>query len=150
MDELMQTESVVLTSGQAFSVDDPDAYPDGALIVSNAGRDSVITPDQILEVRTVNRLRGFFEGLGLGALTGTVAGALVGLSDGDDDPNSFLALRAEEKAMIAGIVFGMGGAIAGALIGLARGSTDVYTYDSPTIGLAPTDGGAQLSVGVRF
>ena len=61
-----------------------------------------------------------------------------------------MAFTAKEKAEIGGIVFGLGGAIVGALIGAARGSTDVYTYDSPRIGIAPTSGGAQLSFDMRF
>jgi hypothetical protein len=44
------------------------------------------------------RCRGALEGLGMGILTGAVAGALIGFASGDDGPEIvFLPLIAEEK-----------------------------------------------------
>jgi hypothetical protein len=152
----MDAEHVVLASGETISVDNPDGYPDGALIVSNGGRAAVLPPDQIRHGWSVSSVRGFFEGMGIGALTGAGVGVTMGLMSGDDDPEEFLAFTAEQKATMAGVMFGLSGAITGALIGLVRGSTDVYTYDTPMaystpmVGVAPTDGGAQLAVGMRF
>ncbi|HEY6505642.1 MAG TPA: hypothetical protein VIZ28_16820 [Chitinophagaceae bacterium] len=58
-------------------------------------------------------LRGALIGFGIGAFTGIVAGFV----SGDDDPDTWFAMTAGEKAVGGGILLGGTGAIIGAIIG---------------------------------
>ena len=54
-----------------------------------------------------------------GAVTGLVAGGLIGLISGDDPPGLF-SFSAEEKALLFGLGMAAGGAGIGALEGLVK------------------------------
>lgn len=67
-----------------------------------------------MKVRRKGRVgRGVF----IGALTGFAVGGLIGLIDGDDPPDTFMALTAGEKALILGIPMAAFGAGVGGLLG---------------------------------
>ncbi len=71
------------------------------------------------DIDKINIIKKGAPGIGLliGGVVGTVAGGLIGFSEGDDEPGWF-SLTAGEKASIGGIL----GFIPGALIGLVTGS----------------------------
>lgn len=52
-----------------------------------------------------------------GALAGAGAGALGGAASGNDDPNTWFAMTAGEKAAVLGVFFAVTGALVGLLIG---------------------------------
>ena len=52
-----------------------------------------------------------------GALVGFVFGGIIGLISGDDDPDAWFRLTAEEKAAIGGVTLGLIGGSAGGIVG---------------------------------
>lgn len=149
--ELAKADSVVLTSGETLEADSMGYAQDGSIVLMKSGRQDVVYPNQIQEVRAVSHGRGLLEGFGIGALVGAGTGALTGLASGDDtDEESFIQFSAGEKALIIGFAFGVVGAGTGAVIGLIAGSKDVYSYQSPQIQVVPTQGGGQVSLGFDF
>ena len=59
------------------------------------------------------------RGVWIGALTGASVGVIAGFVSGDDEPGFFSATK-EEKALGAGITFGVLGSGIGALIGTGK------------------------------
>jgi hypothetical protein len=77
---------------------------------------------------SVERQRKVLKGLGVGALVGAGSGVLIGLASGDDE--GFLALTAEEKAVIMGIGLGAVGGVVGLVVG-ALDRNDVWSSTLP-------------------
>jgi hypothetical protein len=84
----------------------------------------------------------------IGTALGAGVGALIGLASGDDDPSEFLALKAEEKALIFAVPL----ALVGALIGLALPAEDWQPAPQDCIGVSvwPVPGRAGLSLTYSF
>ena len=57
------------------------------------------------------------RGVFIGALTGFAIGGLIGLIDGADPPDTFLAYTAEDKAIVLGLPLAVVGAGLGGLLG---------------------------------
>ena len=74
---------------------------------------------QISNIETIKlrKSKKIGKGILIGAVTGLVAGGLVGLIDGDDPSGTWFALSAEDKAVIGGVYLAVCGAGIGALIG---------------------------------
>jgi len=106
-----------------------------------------------LDVST-GRSRHVLRSAGIGALVGAATGAFIGLADGDDPKESFLAFTAGEKAAMGGIVLGGAGLVIGTLIGALNVSehwTSVPLGDTratPNLQLGVR--GARLGVAVAF
>lgn len=80
--------------------------------------DLQINDIESISIRKKNsQRRGLFTGVAMGI----VIGAVIGYSQGDDDPNQFLDLTAENKALLGGAA----GFFSGALIGGALGSIKI-------------------------
>jgi hypothetical protein len=93
----------------------------------------VIDGNSVIRVSDERHLRGAVEGLGLGALIGGGAGAILGFADGDDECDNdhcWFQMSAEGKAVLFGFVFGVLGGGVGLVVGAVRGSTIVY--ESPS------------------
>jgi len=71
----------------------------------------------------------------MGLLIGAGSGLVMGFASGDDDPNTWFAFSAEEKAMIAGAAFGLAGTVIG-LVAVLVIKHDVW---SPSASIAPVD-----------
>jgi hypothetical protein len=57
------------------------------------------------------------KGAALGFLIGAMTGAVAGLAQGDDPPDSFVRLTAGQKGLVLGVVGGGAGALLGVIIG---------------------------------
>lgn len=92
-------------------------------------------------------LRGAGMGLGVGAITG----AIFGLASGDDE-GSFIAFSAEQKALVFGVTFGLGGAALGGVLGAALpGERWERVSVGEGLSLVPTGNGAlAVSYSYRF
>jgi hypothetical protein len=77
-----------------------------------------------LEVRS--HAWGAVEGLGVGLLTGAVAGAFVGYTS--EDAQCFVCFSAKERAVLGGIGFGLTGALVGVVLGAIVGHVDRYEF----------------------
>ena len=86
---------------------------DSLLLLDAGGKDVSVNIAEIKVVRIVKKSE-FWKGAMYGALTGGGAGALIGYSRGDDEPEVFASATAEEKALM----FGALGLIIGGLIGI--------------------------------
>ena len=80
---------------------------------------STINFNQIdnIKIRPKNAMA---RGALIGLMTGIAAGVLAGLIDGDDNPDDWIALTAEDKAVIGAYLFGMIGAGVGSFAGLIQ------------------------------
>jgi hypothetical protein len=101
---------------------------------------------------SVERQRKVLKGLGVGALVGAGSGVLIGLASGDDE--GFLALTAEEKAVIMGIGLGAVGGVVGLVVG-ALDRNDVWSSALPIdldVDVVPVlrSGGAGVHVGLAL
>ncbi|HEX6309798.1 MAG TPA: hypothetical protein VFZ69_16610 [Longimicrobiales bacterium] len=95
---------------------------------------------------------GAGRGAGYGFLAGAGAGILIGLASGDDDPRSWFALSAEEKAFMGGVLLGGAGGIIGALIGVSAPGERWERVDlrrDATVS-ASRDGGVAVGYTLRF
>jgi hypothetical protein len=103
--------------------------------------DKYIVDFQISNIETIKlrRHNKIGKGILVGAITGLVAGGLIGLIDGDDPPGTWFALRAEEKAIIAGVPLAVCGAGIGAIIGSVKikipinGSSEKYRKNKSSL-----------------
>jgi hypothetical protein len=90
------------------------------------------------------RIRGFWDGAGIGVLAGALGGVAIGVASGNDSPcprgsEQYFCLSATrgEKALIFGVVLGLLGTAVGAAIGAIVGHhdqvefTDTATSSSP-------------------
>ena len=85
-------------------------YPDGKYGITN-----VRVPD-IYTLKT-RRTKSVGRGILIGSITGFAVGGIIGLVDGDDPPDTFLAWTAGEKALVSGVFLGGVGALTGWLLG---------------------------------
>jgi hypothetical protein len=85
---------------------------------------TVATAD-VVEVQMVHRGKGTLEGLGIGLLTGTLTGAVIGFADGDDPPGWF-SMTAGQKAAMGGVAFGSLGGLAGTVAGAMNGHREEF------------------------
>jgi len=70
---------------------------------------------QNLDILRIRRKGKVGKGAWIGALSGVGAGMIIGLIDGDDEPELF-SMTMEEKALLGGILLGVVGTGIGALI----------------------------------
>jgi hypothetical protein len=102
--------------GRLVAVDD-----DAITVRFDGQRQAFRVPRPLIAGLEVNRggrprvLRKMAAGAGVGAL----AGILIGVASGNDDPG-FMSFTAEEKAMVAGVGLGILGAGIGTIVGLAQ------------------------------
>jgi len=112
----------------------------------------VIDGNSVIRVTDTRHARGAVEGLGLGALIGGGAGAVLGLASGDDDEcesdhGCWFELSAGEKAVLLGFVFGVLGGGIGLVVGAVKGSTIVYESQSSQMSVrVGGDGGSLVTV----
>ena len=97
------------------------AIKDGRLIMMDAATLSEVTfaVDEIRSIRVVKKAK-VWSGLGLGVLTGAIAGSALGFLGGDDDPGWF-SLTAGEKALRGGVAFAATGGAVGGVAGALKG-----------------------------
>ena len=90
------------------------------------------------------------RGAGFGLLVGAGSGAVIGFVSGDD-PDGFISLTAEEKALGMGVLLGGAGALIGTVIGLlSRGEEwEPVPLSSIRTG-ASSDGGMTIGYTMRF
>lgn len=86
----------------------------------------------VREVRNRSTARGALKGMGGGALASGAAFGLLGLRSGDDDPNQWIPLSAEQKGALGLIMGGALGGILGLLGGIAGGDTKRCIVAGPT------------------
>ena len=106
----------------------------GLMFRTDAG--DVPVADVVL-VEDVKHWRGALEGLGIGLLSGVVAGGVIGLASGDDtcEPGArdqcyyYLDTKWDKAAIGAILLGGFGGAI-GLVVGTFGGSRDVYVLEA--------------------
>jgi hypothetical protein len=110
------------------------------------------TPTNETVVTTTERshTKGALQGLGLGILVGGGVGAVVGYAQGDDpqcEPGTFICfrMRAQDKAMLDGLIGGGIGGIAGAIIGGIIGSETVVERRVTPVGPAGSTAGLTVS-----
>jgi hypothetical protein len=110
--------------------------PDGVVVASPEGP-LHLKLDDVQGYRVRRTGMGLLEGMGIGVLSGALAGAALGYSGGDDPPcmdNGFLGCflyvreTATEKARIGGTLGGLAGLLVGGIVGAALGHTDVYLF----------------------
>jgi len=148
--ELAVADDVTLTSGETLYPDAMAYGPDQSIIINDRGQQIVVYTNQVQNIRTINRGQGLLEGLGLGILIGGGGGALLGFAGGDDSGDQFLNFSAGDKAVIFGVLFGIFGGGLGGIIGLVAGSKNEYDYQTPQLGVQPTQGGGQASLEFHF
>ncbi len=86
-----------------------------------------------------NHGRGFFEGMGVGLLLGAIGGGIVGFAGGDDECDQWCFYsKAEEKAGLFALFFGILGVPTGGIIGAATGSKERYLI-GPSLPQPPQD-----------
>ena len=101
----------------------------GQLILMDSSTFSDVTcdVDDIRSIRVVKKAK-VWKGLGLGILTGAVAGSGLGFLSGNDKPG-FFSFTAGQKALIFGVglaaMGGLVGGVSGALIGIDE-SVDLF------------------------
>jgi hypothetical protein len=97
------------------------AVKDGRLILMDASTFSDVTcaVEDIRSIRIVKRAT-ILKGLGLGSLTGGVAGSGLGFLSGNDKPG-FLSFTAGQKALIFGVGLAAMGGIIGGISGALKG-----------------------------
>lgn len=97
------------------------AVKDGRLILMDASTFSDVTcaVEDIRSIRIVKRAK-VLKGLGLGSLTGGVAGSGLGFLSGNDKPG-FLSFTAGQKALIFGVGLAAMGGIIGGISGALKG-----------------------------
>ena len=107
---------------------------------------------QVARVIDKRHARGAAEGFGIGGGLGVAGGVVLGLAGGDDPPCEdgrwcLFNMSASEKAVFAGIVFGVLGGAIGLATGAMRGSRFVYENGPPVVTpVGPPGSVAGLSV----
>ncbi len=105
-----------------------------------------------LEVSRGRKSR-FLQGLGYGLLVGAATGAVIGAASGDDDPSTWFAMSAGEKAAVGAISLGLLGGIVGGVIGLSSPGErwEEVPLDRLRVGPSPvTADGVAVSVSLRL
>jgi len=105
-----------------------------------------------VEISRGSRGPSILKAAGVGLLAGATFGAIIGYTDGDDEPG-FLALTAAEKALGGAIVFGAIGLVVGLVVGLVSSGEKWETVPDPfgglDAGISPQRG-LSLAVSRRF
>ena len=98
-----------------------DVSADSVRIRTSAGLQSV-SVGQIETLRFSEGRQGKGRSMlrkgGIGAGLGVLGGLILGIADGDDDPQAWFAMSAGEKAAVGGVFFGGLGLIVGSIVGL--------------------------------
>ena len=76
-----------------------------------------LIPYSSIDYIKIQRKGSVGRGIVTGVLSGFFAGILIGLAEGGDDPDSWFAYSAGEKAIMYGATAGIAGGIIGAIIG---------------------------------
>lgn len=95
---------------------------------------------------------GGLRGAGIGGLVGVLSGVTIGFASGSDDPSTFLAFSAGEKAAVLGVALGGLGAVVGGVIGLVAPGERWDALDlREGVRVSPgRGGGLTLSYAARF
>lgn len=109
-----------------------------SLVIATAQGPAVVAPVPPVIYRHAghtSRGKRFLAGVGIGGGVGAAVGAVIGYADGDDPPGWF-SLRAEEKAVMAGVVLGGVGVVVGGITGLVvSGDKWEVVPIRPTLGI---------------
>ena len=100
------------------------------LLVSPGGQELQIDPANIVAIELNRKIR-WGRGLGVGAASGATVGAIQGYRLGND-ASGFFRSTAQEKAIVHGIVWGIGGAAVGTTIAITRGKDSTYDLSKQT------------------
>jgi len=103
------------TRDSTFSIALPAMNPDYALEQSKY---DVFHYSSIESLKLKRNNRGW-RGFGYGVLIGAATGIVLGLADGDTNPDRFFAFTAGEKTVIGGVFLGATGGAVGTLVGLS-------------------------------
>jgi hypothetical protein len=94
---------------------------------------------------------GALRGAGMGFAGGAVFGIILGYVDGDDPPEEWFSYSAEDKALMYGLLLGVGSGAVGMVYGLASPGDQ---WESVPLGRVRTgmtrDGGFAVGYAVRF
>jgi hypothetical protein len=85
---------------------------------------------EITKIRYTSRSRGFFEGMGIGALSGIVIGFAIGYSGGKNcvERPGHVCGEPGEGAVLGGYLLGILGSVIGMPIGAAVGHRTYYNF----------------------
>jgi len=124
------TLEIKTTEGKVIHAELLAVKEDRLLLMETYNYQELILPlDEIAHLKIVKSSK-FFRGLGMGALSGILLGATLGMASGDDEGGWF-AMSAGEKALLGGAAFGVLGlpirGIAGAVAGIDE-SIQVSAY----------------------
>ena len=131
-----------LTSGEKFTGALSAATDDGLLLLDWYSRDTVaLLKAEEIKVLKFRRKGAIGRGAWIGALGGAATGVIIGLADGDDEPEGWwdFTMTAEQKALAAGIVLVIPGTFVGMIIGALpkrfpiKGNADTYRTYLPEI-----------------
>ena len=95
--------------------------------------------------------QGALRGAGLGFAGGAVAGIILGYVDGDDPPDTWFSYTSEEKALMYGLLLGVGSGAVGMVVGLASPGEqwESVPLERVRAGVA-SDGGLAVAYSIRF
>ncbi len=132
--------------GVLYEIKDSSILVSSSVVIQDYSTDKFeIVKLHINNIETIKtrRKNNIGRGVLIGAITGFAVGCFIGLIDGDDPPNTFLGMTAEEKALFAGVPLAVGGAGIGALIGSIKvkipinGSINSYNRNKNKLGEYP-------------
>ena len=107
-------------SGNGYRVGRVVAVDGNRLTLDTDAGQTTISADSLGDVEvSLGNNRRWAQGWGIGFVAGAGVGGLLGFASGDDPPGTFIRLNAEQKALLAGSLLGVGGSVVGTLIGLA-------------------------------
>ena len=109
------------TASGRFVVDEMDS---GILTLRDSSGGAVRVPLASVTTLSVSHGprsagQGALRGAGLGFAGGAASGILLGFVAGDDPQDNWFAFTAEEKALMYGVLLGVGSGLVGAVVGLA-------------------------------
>jgi hypothetical protein len=84
---------------------------------------------KLIEIQGESKI---LQGMAIGAGVGVVAGAAIGLAEGDDEGSGGIfriRLKAEQKAYGCGCIMGLVGAVVGLIAGSIESTYDTVVYD---------------------
>jgi hypothetical protein len=129
----------------------------GILTLRDSSGAAVRVPLASVTMLSVSRGRrsagaGALRGAGLGFAGGAVAGIILGYVAGDDPPEDlWFAYSAEDKALIYGVLLGVGSGLVGTVVGLASPGEqwESVPLERVRAGMA-SDGGLAVAYSIRF
>ncbi len=122
--------TLTLNSGEAFKAQLYAHSQREYLLVSPTGQELQIDPANIVAIELNRKIR-WGRGLSVGAASGATVGAIQGYRLGND-ASGFFRFTAQEKAIVHGIVWGIGGAAVGTTIAMIRGKDSTYDISEKT------------------